>query len=162
MGGAMIRNAAILATPMLAVMGLCGCVASPEYRATRVELQRYYMVQTRGDITFLPGGLTQDDIAGDAPEHYARLQKEPVSCRSDIVVSARGYVSHICTHCSNKDQYAFRVTDSFVRRLRFKAGEDGRTAALTIAYAPMRADASLILPRVPAPDAGCPPVPVIQ
>lgn len=157
MGAAMIRTAA-----MLALLVCAGCNASLQYRETRAELQRYSMVQTRGDITFLPGGLTQEDIAGEAPELYARLQKEAVSCRADILVTARGNVSHICTHCSNKDQYAFRVSDSFVRRLRFKAGEEGRAAALTIAYAPMRADASLILPRVAAPETGCPPQPVIQ
>jgi hypothetical protein len=120
------------------------------------------MMQTRGDLSFLPGGLGQDDLAGEAPEQYARLQKESVTCRSDILVSGRGYVSHICTSCSSKDPYTLRVSDSFVRRLRFKAGADARKAALTIAYAPMRADASLILPRVAAPETGCPPEPVIQ
>jgi hypothetical protein len=156
MDAAMIRNAAILA-----MLTCAACTASSQYRETRAELQHYSMMQTRGDISFLPGGLTQDDLAGEAPEHYARLQKESVTCRSDILVSARGAVSHICTSCSNKDQYAFRVSDSFVRRLRFKAGADARAAALTIAYAPMRADASLILPRVAAPETGCPPEPVI-
>jgi hypothetical protein len=161
MDAAMIRTAAIIASAA-AALTLSACMASREYRETRAELERYYMVQTRGEIAFLPGGLGLADLAGEAPEHYARLQKESVSCRSDIVVSARGYITHICTSCSNKDQYAFRVTDSFVRRLRFKAGGEGRTAALTIAYAPMRADASLILPRVAPPEMGCPPEPVIQ
>lgn len=152
----MIRNAAILA-----VLVCSACNTSYEYRETRSELQRYAMMQTRGDVAFLPGGLTEGDLAGEEPEQYARLQKEAVSCRSDILVNARGSITHICTTCSNKDQYAFRVSDNFVRRLRFKAGEEGRTGALTIAYAPQRADASFILPHVPAPATGCPPQPVI-
>jgi hypothetical protein len=156
MGAAMIRNTAILT-----VLVCSACQPSSEYRETRDELQRYYMIQTRGEIAFLPGGLGQDDLAGEAPEQYARLQKESVSCRSDIVVSERGAVARICTVCSNKDQYAFRISDSFVRRLRFKPGADARSATVNIAYAPMRADASLILPRVPAPETGCAPEPVI-
>jgi hypothetical protein len=156
MGAAMIRNAAILTVLMCSA-----CQTSKEYRETREELQRYYMVQTRGEITFLPGGLGQDDLAGETPEHYARLQKESVSCRSDIVVNERGAVTRICTLCSNKDQYAFRISDSFVRRLRFKAGAVVRAATVNIAYAPMRADASLILPHAPAPKTGCAPEPVI-
>ncbi|HEV7692608.1 MAG TPA: hypothetical protein VGO52_17355 [Hyphomonadaceae bacterium] len=152
----MIRGAAILA-----ILTCAACTGSQQYCETRAELQHYAMMQTRGDLSFLPGGLTQDDLAGAAPEQYARLQKESVTCRSDILVSGRGGVSHICTSCSNKDPYAFRVSDSFVRRLRFKTGADARAAAVTIAYAPMRADASLILPRVAAPATGCPPEPVI-
>ena len=156
MDAAMIRSVAIVT-----MLSCTACVGSPQYQETREELQRYAMMQTRGDISFLPGGLGLDDLAGEPPEQYARLQKVSVTCRSDILVTARGGVSHICTSCSNKDQYAFRVSDSFVRRLRFKAGADARAAALTIAYAPMRADASLILPRVAAPETGCPPEPVI-
>src|SRR5262249_9893824 len=94
MDAAMIRTAAILA--------LCACSActtSAEYRETRAELQRYSMMQTRGDVAFLPGGLGEGDLAGDLPEQYARLQKEAVSCRSDILVGARGSVTHICTTC---------------------------------------------------------------
>jgi hypothetical protein len=153
----MTPKAVILAA---AAVPLCSCAPSREYVETRNELQRYYMVQTRGEISFLPGGLTAEDFAGGPPEHYARLQREAVTCRADIVVDARGRVAEICTACTSKDQYAFRVADSFVRTARFKPGDDRRTATMVISYAPMRPDASLILPRVPAPAAGCPPQPV--
>jgi hypothetical protein len=150
----MTPKAVILAAAALPV---CACQPGRAYVETRNELQRYYMVQTRGDISFLPGGLSAEDFAGDPPEHYARLQKEAVTCRADIVVSAKGNVIEICTACTNKDQYAWRVSDSFVRRVKFKPGDDRRTGTMVIAYAPTRPDASLILPQVPAPAAGCPP-----
>ena len=144
-----------------AALPLCACGQSREYFETRDELQRYYMVQTRGEISFMPngpnGGLTAADFADPAPEQYARLQKEAVTCRADIVVSAKGNVVEICTACTNKDQYAWRVSDSFARRVKFKPGDDRRTATMVISYAPMRPDASLILPRVPAPETGCTP-----
>lgn len=151
------------AAPALACVlpvALCSCAPSRAYVETRDELQRYYMVQTRGEISFLPGGLSAEDFDGDAPEHYARLQKEAVTCRADIVVSAEGHVIEICTACTSKDQYAWRVSDSFVRRVKFKPGDARRAGAMVIAYAPMRPDASLILPRLSAPAQGCPPQPV--